>query len=74
MSVAQEIKQANYNGFTQGVAYCIALYLNLYKEHPWIEEAWKAAGMTLEECEKVVAGYDMSILNEYKQYLENIKK
>jgi len=74
MSVAEEIKRAEYNGFTQGVAYCIVLYLNLYKEHPWIEEAWKAAGMSLEECEKVVAGYDMSILNEYKEYLKGISK
>lgn len=77
MSVAEEIKQAEkvarYEGMTQGIAYSVALFLNCWGEHPWIDEIWRAAGMTIEECSKIVDEYDMGILEEHREYLEGIE-
>lgn len=73
MSVARDIEHARQTGVTQGIAYCIALHLKYWGEHSWIDEVWRAAGMTLEECKHVVDEYDMDILEEHREYLEGIE-
>lgn len=73
----KEIKAAKekgrQQGMTQGIAYCVAIMLSVWGEHPWIDEVWGAAGMSLEECKELdVAEYDMDILNQHKEYLEKL--
>lgn len=66
--------QQEENGYTRGVAYCTAMFLKYWGEHPAIEEWWKAAGMSIELCKKEeVDSYDMETLLEYEQYLDKQK-
>lgn len=74
MSVKKEIENARQVGFVQGIAYCVATYLSIWEQHPWIKEVWRAAGMSVDECSMLgVDEHDMNILIMHREYLDNIK-
>lgn len=72
MTTEQQIQKADSNGMTKGIAYCIAVHLKYWGEHPWIDEVWRAAGMTMEECRQIVDEYDLETLEQYAEYLDKL--
>ena len=61
-------------GMCQGVALALAIYLRYHGTHPGIIEAWRACGMSIEECEQMeVDEYDLEIFREYENELNGSK-